>query len=153
MDLEAHLLFEDAGKKVGIAVHLDTIPARVGDHDRRHTHGKRINVGSDVDVEQIIIGGNRVVLVYPSLCASIASEMLCARYHISPPESHLSQDTHIIWFQSNNNQKKKKNTPTYNLQLIGSRSRDLGPRGIPKMPTSKTHFWIQLNKLHHGYCI
>lgn len=98
-NLEAHLLFEDAGEKVGIPVHLDAIPAGVGDHDCGDTHSKCVNVRANVDVPQITIGGNRVVLIYPSLCSSITREVLRTRHHVPSPVSHIHH-TIVIWFQS-----------------------------------------------------
>ena len=60
---EAELLLEEVGDEEVVGVHLDPVPARVGDHDGGDAPDDGVVVGRHVDAEQLVEGGHRVVLV------------------------------------------------------------------------------------------
>ena len=82
---EAELLLEEVGDEEVVGVHLDPVPARVGDHDGGDAPDDGVVVGRHVDAEQLVEGGHRVVLVDALGRAAVADVVLGARRHVALP--------------------------------------------------------------------
>lgn len=89
--LEIEPVLEVAGDEVVVGVHLDAVPARVGDHDGGDALLERVEVRRHVDGHQPSAVDDGVVLVDTILRAAVAHEVLGARRHVVPGISSNTQ--------------------------------------------------------------
>ena len=82
---ESVLFLEEVSDEEAIVVHLDPVPARVGDHHGGDAPDDGAVVGRHVDGEQLVEGGHRVVLVDAPGRAAVADVVLGARRHVALP--------------------------------------------------------------------
>lgn len=79
-------VFEEAGDEIAVGMHLHTIPARVGDHDRADAFVDCVVVGRHVNAHQVILAGQCVVLVDASRGSSVADVVLRTSHNILSAE-------------------------------------------------------------------
>lgn len=81
---ELEPVLEEAGDEALVGVHLNSIPARVRDHHRRHTFQYGIIVSRHVDAQKPMPVDHRVVLVYSPRRPAITNKMLRAPQNLVP---------------------------------------------------------------------
>jgi len=89
--LEVEPALEEARDEVVIGVHLEPVPAGVGDHDGGDALTERVQVGRHVDAHQTVAVDDGVVLVDAVLRATVADEVLGARRHLVPATNSILQ--------------------------------------------------------------
>ena len=82
---ESVLFLEEVSDEEAIVVHLDPVPARVGDHHGGDAPDDGVVVGRHVDGEQLVEGGGGVVGVDAAGGATVADVVLGARRHVPRP--------------------------------------------------------------------
>jgi hypothetical protein len=82
---EVHPFLEDLGDEELVLVHLDAVPAGVGDHDGGDTLDDGVVVGRHVDTHEVVEVHHRVVLVDPALRPAVADVVLGAPGHVLGP--------------------------------------------------------------------
>jgi hypothetical protein len=105
--LEVEPALEEVGDEVVVGVHLDAIPAGVGDHDRGDALPERVQVGGHVDAHQALPVDDGVVLVDAVMRATVADEVLGTRCHLVPAQSIWASHfrTYARWLQTDQHHK------------------------------------------------
>ena len=83
-NLKLECVFEEAGDKLTVCVHLFSVPAGVGNHNRRDTLDDCIRIRRHVDAEQAMQVDFCVVLIDALCRPAITYKVLRASSDLSP---------------------------------------------------------------------
>src|SRR4029079_9114668 len=87
--VESQALLENPGEESFVPMHLHTLPARVGGHDRLHPCGYRRQVAGTVNVAQRALAGAIVALVASLARAAVAQKVLRSCEHVLAAEERV----------------------------------------------------------------